>query len=123
LGWLLKAATQGDDQSQYHYARTLLEYRGEKVAPEAVKWFTQSAEQGNEDAQYQLGLILYEGKQAARDPVAGAQWVCLAADKKHREARHLLSELRLFLTADEMAEARKRADVYQPTKQTTAAPP
>ena len=78
-----------------------------------------AAEQGNDDAQYQLGLILYEGNLAARDRVAGAKWVCLAADQKHREARHLLSELRLFLTAEELAEARKRADAFKPAKQTT----
>ena len=78
--------------------------------------------EGNDDAQYHLGLILCDGKLASRDNVTAAQWVYLAADQKHVEARRLLKELQLFLTAQELAEARKRADGFKPVKTTTPKP-
>ena len=120
MRWLLKAAEQGDDQAQFNYARNLLVLRREDAAIEAVKWLNQSAAQGNDDAQYRLGLILYEGKLALRDHVTAGHWIYLAADQNHVEARHLLKELGMFLTAGELAEARKRADTFKPVKKSTA---
>jgi TPR repeat protein len=122
MRWLLKAAEQGDDQAQFNYARNLLKLRGEDAANETVNWLNQSAAQGNDDAQYWLGLILYEGKLASQDKVAAGQWIYLAADQNHVEARHLLKELQLFLTAGELAEARKRADAFKPAKKLAVLP-
>jgi TPR repeat protein len=120
--WLLKASEQGDDLSQFNYARNLLTLRGSDAAPEIVKWLNQSADQGNGDAQHLLGLILYEGKLGARDNVTAGQWVYLAADQGHAEARHLLQEMQLFLDSGELARARKRADAFKPTKKPATTP-
>ena len=122
MRWLLAAAKQGEDQAQFHYAKNLLLLRGDEAGKEATQWFTRSAEQGNDEAQYRLGLILYEGKLVAEDRVAAAQWILLAAAAGNLDARHLLKELQLFLTAAELAEARKRADGFKPFKQTTPIP-
>jgi tetratricopeptide (TPR) repeat protein len=122
MRWLRKAAMQGDDQAQYNYARNLVVLRGEKAVPEAVQWLNKSAAQGNADAQYRLGLILYDGKVVTRDNVTAAQWVYLAADHKHVEARRLLKEMQLFLSAADLAEARKRADDFQPVQRTGCMP-
>ncbi len=122
MRWHLLAAEQGEDQAQYGYARNLLALRGKAAIPEALSWLNKSAAQGNDDAQYRLGLILYEGKLLPRDTVTAAQWVYLAADQKHVEARRLLKELQLFLTAEEMAEARKRAEDFQPVKRARSMP-
>jgi hypothetical protein len=118
MRWLRMAAEQGNDQAQFNYARNLLALRGEKAAPEAIKWMTQSAEQGYDEAQYRLGLLLYEGNFATRDNVAGAKWVYLAADQGHLEARRLLKELQLFVDAADLAQARRLADAFKPTKRT-----
>jgi TPR repeat protein len=87
-----------------------------------VQWLNKSAAQGNADAQYRLGLILYDGKVVTRDNVTAAQWVFLAADQKHVEARRLLKELQLFLTPQELAEARKRADDFKPVQRAGSMP-
>lgn len=122
MRWLRMAAGQGYDQAQYLLAMHLLVLGGEKAAPEAVQWLQKSAAQGNADAQYQFGLILYDGKLAPRDNVTAAQWILLAAAAKNSDARYLLKELQLFLTAGELAEARKRADAFKPVKQPAATP-
>jgi TPR repeat protein len=122
MRWLLAAAKQGDDQIQFSYAKNLLVFRGAKAGKEATQWFTRSAQQGNDEAQYCLGMILYEGKLVPEDRVAAAQWILLAAAAKNSDARYLLKELQLFLTAGELAEARKRADAFKPVKQPAATP-
>jgi len=117
MRWLKKAVEQGDPQAQFHYARNLLLVRGQSAIAESMQWLTRSAEQGYDDAQYQLGLVLYEGELAPRDNVAGAQWVYLAADQGHVEARRLLKELQIILKPQEMTDARQRADAFKPVKQ------
>ncbi|HOY60319.1 MAG TPA: BTAD domain-containing putative transcriptional regulator, partial [Verrucomicrobiota bacterium] len=122
MRWLKKAAEQGDPQAQFHYARNLLLVRGQSAIADSMQWLTRSAEQGHDDAQYQLGLLLYEGELAPRDNVVGAQWVYLAADQGHVEARRLLKEMQIMLKPEEMTEARQRADAFKPVKQRDTPP-
>jgi tetratricopeptide (TPR) repeat protein len=114
LRWLLAGAKQGDPQIQQLYAHNLLVAHGSTAGPEAVQWLTLSAKQGNAVAQLRLGLILYEGKIAPRDPVTACQWVLLAADSGDKEARNLLREMTIFLDQSQLAEARKRAAEFKP---------
>jgi TPR repeat protein len=65
--------------------------------------------QGYEAHKYQLGLLLYDGKFMARDEVNAAKWTCLAAEGGYTEAKHLWKEMELFLTTEQLAEAKKRA--------------
>jgi TPR repeat protein/TolB-like protein len=118
MRWLLLAANSGHDGAQFQYALRLLELGGSDAAKEALPLFSKSANQGNAAAQYRLGLILYEGKLAPRDNVAAGQWVYLAADQGYADARRLLTEMKLFVAATELAEARKRADAFKPAKAT-----
>lgn len=121
MRWLLKAAEAGEASTQFEYARNLLGLRGEEAAQEATTWLAKSANQGCAAAQYRLGLILYEGKLAARDNVRAGQWVYLAADQGNADARRLLKEMHLFLDADELKQARQRADDFKPVKTKPAA--
>jgi hypothetical protein len=113
LGWALRAAGQGDAQTQFEYARNLL-----LVHPEAgtnvMQWLTRSAKQGNDDAQYLLGQLLYYGKIVPGDNVAAGQWILLAAGAGNKDAKFLWTEMELFTSAAEQAEARKRAADFKP---------
>ncbi len=120
MRYLLMAANSDDDTAQYEYARHLHLLGGEDASGEAVSWLTKSANRGNAAAQHRLGLILYEGKLAQRDNVAAGQWVYLAADQGHIEARRLLKEMQIFITADELKQARQRADDFKPLKKKSA---
>ncbi len=122
MRWLLKAAEQGDDQAQFNYAKNLHLLRGNDAGEEVVQWLTRSASQGNVEAQYRLGLFLYEGKLVKGDNLAAGQWFLLAAGKGSVEAKSLLKEMEMFLNADELAEARKRATAFTPATSKAAAP-
>ena len=122
MRWLLKAAEQGDDNAQLNYAQNLLRLRGKDAGEEVVQWFTRSASQGNVEAQCRLGLFLYEGKLVKGDNIAAGQWILLAAGQGSVEAKRLLKEMELFLSADQLAEARKRAAGFKPVKKSAAIP-
>ena len=79
-----------------------------------MHWLTRAANQGDVESQYSLGSVLYEGKLVPRDHVAAGQWILLAAGSDHSEARRLLKEMELFLSASDLAAARKRAEAFKP---------
>ena len=122
MRWLLMAANSEDDSAMFDYARNRLVLGGADAAKEAVAWLAKAANRGNVAAQYRLGLILYEGKLVRRDNVGAGQWVYLAADQGHVEARRLLKEMEFMLEAGELAEARKRAEGFKPFKKATGTP-
>src|SRR5262249_20226368 len=90
MHWNFKAAEQGDPGAQVQYAKTLLLLKGDAAAAEAIVWWTRAANQGEPEAQFHLGEALYQGKFVGKDMVAAGQWILLAADAGHAEARHLL---------------------------------
>jgi TPR repeat protein len=115
MRWLLMAAQQGNAQAQCDYARNLTLLSNGR-ASEVMQWFSRAAEQGHAEAQYRLGLLLYEGKLVPRDNTAAGQWILLAAGGGNSDARHLMREMELFISADELAEARKRATAFKPVE-------
>ncbi|HLP77564.1 MAG TPA: tetratricopeptide repeat protein, partial [Candidatus Paceibacterota bacterium] len=122
LRWLLKAAEQGSDSSQYDYARILFQLQGEKAGKEVLRWLARAAGQGHTQAQYRLGLFLYEGKIVPRDNAAAGQWILLAMRSDNTDAKHLWKEMGLFLSATELAEARRRADDFKPVGEKPSGP-
>lgn len=119
LNWLLRAAQQGNAQSQYDYAKNLFLLRPES-RQEVVQWLTRAAKQGHSDAQFSLGKILYEGASAPRDNVAAGQWILLASGAGQKEAKYLWQEMELFLSADELAAVRKLAADFKPADERPA---
>jgi TPR repeat protein len=113
MHWLRKAAERDYAQAQRLYAWRLLELRGKDAGEEAVDWLARAANQGDVESQYDLGLILYKGNFVPRDPVAAVQWILLATDSGHSEARRLLKEMELLLSPKGLAEARKRNDAFK----------
>lgn len=89
----------------------------EKSGDEIVKWLTRAAEPGHVETQYRLGVILYEGSLTKRDDIAAVQWTLIALAGDHNEAKHLLREKEIFVSADELAEARKRANFFKSAKE------
>lgn len=56
--WFKKAALNGSDFSQYHYARLL---KDQGKIKEAIYWYKKAAYNGNLDAKYRLAYLLREG--------------------------------------------------------------
>jgi TPR repeat protein len=116
LNWLLKAAGQGHAHAQFEYARILLLVHPD-TGTNVIQWLTRSAKQGNDDAQYLLGKLLFEGKIVSRDNTPAGQWIRVASDAGHKDAKVLWREMEIFLSAGELAEARKRATDFKPVSE------
>ena len=89
----------------------------------ARRWFVAHAvrQQGNARPNT-VSAVSLRGQTWRRDNVAAGQWILLAAGQGRVEAKRLLKEMELFLSADEFAEARNRADAFKPVKQSAANP-
>lgn len=113
LNWLRKAAAQGGAQAEFDYAKNLYLLHPD-AGQDVVLWLTRAAKQGHPEAQYRLGEYLYEGRLVPRDNVAAGQWILLASAAGQKDAKFLWREMELFMSADELAAARKRAANFKP---------
>jgi uncharacterized protein len=65
--------------------------------PEAMRMFTHAATYyANAEAQYQLGVMYLDGAIGGVDPLRGARWLNLAAEKGHANAQAMLGRM-LFM--------------------------
>lgn len=110
LIWYRKAANRGDAIAQNNLALMLAQGRGvSRNEAEAMQWFRRAAQQGVPAAQSNLGLQLAQGRGAAADPVEALKWFSLAAAQGHTAAIKNRDLLLPELTAEQTAEAQKRA--------------
>ncbi len=108
--WYRKAADRGDGIAQNNLALMLAQGRGTgRNDTEAVQWFRRAAQQGVPGAQTNLGLLLAQGRGAPADPVEALKWFLLAAAQGHASAIKDRDLLQPELTAEQIAEAQKRA--------------
>lgn len=83
-------------------------------AREALRWYRAAARQGHVAAQMNLGDYLARGLGAKRDPVAAWMWLELAARQGSDWSAARRGTIAKSMTADEIAEARRRADAFRP---------
>ncbi len=83
---------------------------------EDIDWYRQSAEQGFAQAQYNLGYMYYKGEGVSQDYIAAHTFFDLAAAKGHKDARETRDRLAATMTADQIAEAQRRARAWKPKK-------
>lgn len=115
--WFRAAAEQGDARSQGVLASLYGTGEGvPKNLPEAAKWYQLAAEQGLVRAQANLGAMYYLGQGVPQDPVTAYKWLHLAAQKGDPDAKKNRGLAANRLTAAQMAEGRKRAAEFVPTK-------
>lgn len=94
-----------------------------KSTGDAIYWYVRSAMQGEPTAYLSLGLCFAEGIGVQKDAVEAAFWLLLAVRNLHEgsnrsEASDKLSELRQSMSAEQIAESMKKADVFKPLRQT-----
>ena len=110
--WYKKSAEQGYDESQYNLGG--MYYKGKGVAQnytEAIKWFKKAAEQGDVEAQFALGGMYYNGEGVPQNYIEGYVWLRIASAKGHKDAMHNLYVIKSKMTPEQLAEAKKRAEV------------
>jgi len=80
---------------------------------EAATWTRQAAEQGLPKAQLYLGHMHHVGDGVPQDYVQAYTWFILAAAQGEERAFKSKDELRLAMTSEQVAEARKLAAELQ----------
>jgi TPR repeat protein len=104
------AAEQGNPDAQANLG--VLLHAGKVMprdTPAAMRWLRQAAEKGQPLAQGLLGVILVTGDGVPRDQVEGLAWMLRAAESGNPEAAANAALLLKELSADQVAEARRRA--------------
>lgn len=83
---------------------------------EAVKWYRRAAEQGFPEAMTNLGYMYDEGRGVEQDLVESYKWFLLAAERGREGADGHLEVLKNdYMTAEQIAEAERRAAAWTPT--------
>ena len=78
----------------------------------AVKWYARAAELGDPGSQYRASEMYYKGRGVARDRIEAAKWWTLAMAQGGDFARSIrtgVDSAEAKLTAEELAEGRRRA--------------
>ena len=86
----------------------------EKDHAEALRWHRLAAAQGIGKSQLFVGLALASGNGVERDPVEGMMWILVADRAGARGARQAFQYARVQMTNEEVAEAQRLADAWQP---------
>ncbi len=120
LDELRALAEQGDASAQYNLG--VMYADGEGVPQddtEAGRWYRLAADQGVADAQYNLGVMYGTGQGVPQDYVEAHIWYNLAGAQSSGENRDLAVKNRDVvaerMTADQVAEAQRRAREWTPT--------
>jgi len=86
----------------------------------AAVWFHKAANQGNREAQLAYGSLLIQGVGARQDIVKAHMWLSLVVETGDAVLREHAVRLRdqavKLMTADELADARRRARDFRPRR-------
>ncbi|MCX6900920.1 MAG: tetratricopeptide repeat-containing serine protease family protein [Verrucomicrobia bacterium] len=117
MKWYRKAADQGLPLGLNNVGSMYDQGRGvSQNLVETAKWFRQAAEQGLSVAQRNFGNALAQGRGVKQDYVEAYKWLRLAVIQGNAHARDGIREISLRMTADEIAEARRRADEFRKSR-------
>ena len=116
--WFRKAADQGQGESQFSMG---LRYQmGQSVAQdyqEAARWFKLAAEQGIGAAAAALAREYATGEGVPQDLVEAYKWAAVAARQSDPNSGDvILKELEAKLTANQLAEGKRRAREFVPKR-------
>lgn len=118
--WYRKAGNQGVVDAQERLGVMYLFGQGiPRDETESAAWFRKASDQGDENAQWQLGDAYAEGRGVVRDNVSAYMWYSVVASRSAPGGLHdLVAKKRdavaSKMTAEQVAEAQKRASDWKP---------
>ena len=113
MKWLLQAAEKGDPKTQFLVGSDYSAGNGVGKDPAAAaRWFRKAAEQGYPPAQNAFGLACASSDGVALDLVEAHKWLSLATTHGDASAGANLKKLLPRLSAEQIAEGKKRADAF-----------
>lgn len=108
--WYRRSAEQGLVRAQVELGSMSEHGRGVvRDHTSAAAWFRREAEQGDAEAQVKLAHMYAEGEGVPRDAVQALAWIVPVVLRDDFGAKEMLEDIRMFLTEDQMAEARERS--------------
>jgi uncharacterized protein len=117
LQYYRKAADKGHAGAQYTLGFMAECGRGlPQDHAEAVKWFLKAAEQGELLSQYDLGQRYEKGVGVPVDLAESYKWLKLAADQQQPDAIVRLDQVRKTMSAEQIAEGKRRVAAFQAAK-------
>lgn len=117
LQYYRKAADKGHAGAQYTLGFMAECGRGlPQDHAEAVKWFLKAAEQGEPLSQYDLGQRYEKGVGVPVDLAESFKWLNLAADQQQSDAITRLDQVRRGMSAEQIAEGKRRVAAFQAAK-------
>lgn len=117
VSWYRKAAAQGEPTAQFNLGLAYYDGRGvEKDYKQAFKLWQQAAAQGQKQAKGRLGLMYYHGYGTSKDQVEAFKWILLGEKAGDEAAAKYRTGIQGTISAGNIAEARKRADQWEPAK-------
>ena len=87
---------------------------------EAARWYWKAAYQGLAQAQSALGMLYTSGRGVSQDSVQALLWLSLASRNGIAEAAKQRDELAHALSAVEITEAHRLADIWEPAPEVRA---
>ena len=114
IDWYRRAAEQDHPEALYRLAGMYVQGKGVAADPQAgLNWGRRAAERGHAEAQFALGMSYYEGNLVKQDFVEAHKWFSLAERFGNPKAEPLLREIELFMTPEQIAQARKRVQEWK----------
>jgi uncharacterized protein len=117
MAWYRQSAFHGHAPAQYSLAVMFSHGRGvprNDVA--AIRWLTRAAQAGEGLAQFALGHRCSAGSGVLQDPAEAFKWFTLAAARNTPDAATSLRELQAGMSRSQIAEGRRRAAGFVPTR-------
>ena len=120
--WTERAAQGGDRKAMHNLA--LYAFEGVGGQPRnpalAAQWFRRAADLGLTDSQYNLGRLYEQGLGVAANPAEAYKWYLIAARSGDDESRQSAERIRVALSADAQAVARRAASGYRSAADTAS---
>jgi TPR repeat protein len=82
------------------------------VTPGAIERVQERAASGDANAQKTLAEWLWAGSVLKKEPVQAYKWALVASSQGNKDAKHIVSELDLFLSGKDKEKGRALADQY-----------
>lgn len=109
--WFNKAAQQGSPEAMNRIGEMWAAgVNGAPDTEEAAKWYQRAATRGLAEAQYNLGMCYAKRDGVPNNPVEAWKWLQLAAKQNVPNAAEARDKLQAGMTADQIKDARSRAD-------------
>ena len=114
--WYRQAADSGNALAENDLADMYLRGQGvQQNNDEAFRLFQNAAKAGHTGARIKLGYMYAEGKATPKNPAAAYAWITAVSLAGDHRGDYLIPQIEQFLTPQQIAQARQRAQELSPT--------